>query len=383
MRVILPCCAGLDVHKRTVVACVRDLRPDGQEVIEVRTFGTMTADLLALADWLESRGVRHVAMESTGVYWKPVFYILEGRFEVMVVNARYLKHVPGRKTDVKDAEWIAECLQHGMLKPSFIPPPPVRELRDLTRQRAQLVRDRATVVNRVQKVLEDANIKLASVATDVMGVSGRAMIRELIAGNAAADDLAALARARLRAKLPELRQALDGRVSDHHRFQLRMLMEQVEHLEGWVAELGVRIESVMRPFQEAAGRLALIPGVGPRAAEVIVAEVGTDMTKFPTAGHLAAWAGMCPGNHGSGEKKRISGKTTKGSQWLRAVLVQAAWAASHTKETIFAAAYRRWAKRLGKKKALVAVAHKILVVVYRLLKDGTDYQERWEPAQAA
>ena len=376
------CCAGLDVHKKTVVACVRTIDPGGQARAEVRTFGTMTADLLGLADGLEARGARQVAMESTGVSWKPVFHLLEGRFEVMVVNARHIKNVPGRKTDVKDAEWIAQLRQHGLLRPSFIPPPPVRELRDLTRQRAQLVRDRATVVNRVQKVLEDANIKLASVATDVMGVSGRAMIRELIAGNTAADDLAALARARLRAKLPELRQALDGRVTDHHRFQLRMLMEHVEHLEGWVAELGARIEALMRPFSEAARRLALIPGLGQRAAEVIVAEVGNDMTKFPTAGHLASWAGLCPGNDQSAGKRR-SGKTTKGSQWLRAALVQVAWAASHTKETIFAASYRRWAKRRGKKKALVAVAHKILVVVYRLLKDKADYQERWTPAQAA
>jgi transposase len=381
VEIINRCCAGLDVHKKTVVACVRALGPDGKATNEARTFGTMTAELLALADWLEARGARQVAMESTGVSWKPVFYVLEGRFEVMVVNARHIKNVPGRKTDVKDAEWVAQLLQHGLLRPSFIPPPPVRELRDLTRQRAQLVRDRVTVVNRVQKVLEDANIKLASVATDVLGVSGRAMIRELIAGNTVADDLAALARARLRAKLPALRQALDGRVTEHHRFQLRMLMEQVEHLEGWIAELGTRIEALMRPFSEASQRLALVPGVGQRSAEVIVAEIGTDMTKFPSAGHLASWAGLCPGNDQSAGKRR-SGKTTKGSQWLRTTLVQVAWAASHTKETVFAAAYRRWAKRLGKKKALVAVAHKILVVVYRLLKDKMDYQERWSPAQA-
>jgi transposase len=382
VEILNRCCAGLDVHKKTVVACVRTVAPDGTVETQTRTFGTMTADLLDLADWLEGRGARQVAMESTGVYWKPVFHLLEGRFEVILVNARHIKNVPGRKTDVKDAEWIAQLLQHGLLRPSFIPPPPIRELRDLTRQRTQLVRDRATVVNRVQKVLEDANIKLASVATDVMGVSGRAMIRELIAGNTAADDLAGLARARLRAKLPELRQALDGRVTDHHRFQLRMLMEQVEHLEAWIAELGARIEQLMRPFSGAAQRLALIPGVGRQAAEVIVAEVGTDMAKFPTAGHLASWAGLCPGNDQSAGKRR-SGKTTKGSQWLRTTLVQVAWAASHTKETIFAAAYRRWAKRLGKKKSLVAVAHKILVVVYHLLKDGKGYEERWAPAQGA
>jgi transposase len=381
METLHRCCAGLDVHKKTVVACVRTVGPDGKAETLTRTFGTVTADLLELADWLESRGARHAAMESTGVYWKPVWHLLEGRLGLMLVNARHIKNVPGRKTDVRDAEWIAQLLQHGLLRPSFVPPPPVRELRDLTRQRAQLVRDRAAVVNRVQKVLEDANIKLASVATDVMGVSGRAMIRALIAGDAAADDLAALARARLRAKLPELRLALDGRVTDHHRFQLRMLMEQVEHLEGWITELGTRIEARMRPFREAAGRLALIPGVGATAAEVIVAEVGTDMTKFPTSGHLASWAGLCPGNDQSAGKRR-SGKTTKGSAWLRATLVQAAWAASHTKETIFSATYRRWAKRLGKKKALVAVARKLLVVAYHLLKGRTDYRERWTPTLA-
>jgi transposase len=376
------CCAGLDVHKKTVVACVRTVRPDGTVDTQTRTFGTMTASLLALADWLEQRGARAVAMESTGVSWKPVFHILEGHFAVMVVNARHIRNVPGRKTDVKDAEWLAQLLQHGLLRPSFLPPPPIRDLRDLTRQRAQLVRDRATVVNRIQKVLEDANIKLASVATDIMGVSGRAMIDALIAGRAGGDDLAEWARARLRQKIPQLREALDGRVRDHHRFQLRLLMEQVDQFEGWIARLGAQIETVMGPFTAAAQRLAMIPGVGPRAAEVIVAEIGTDMTKFPSAGHLASWAGLCPGNDQSAGKRR-SGKTTKGSQWLRTVLVQVAWAASHTKETIFAAAYRRGVKRLGKKKALVAVAHKILVVIYQLLKEGTDYQERWTPAQVA
>jgi transposase len=382
MRVILPCCAGLDVHKKSVVTCVRTLGPDGHEGVEVRTFGTMTADLLALADWLEACGVTHVAMESTGVHWKPVVHILEGRFEAMVVDAGHIKNVPGRKTDVKDAEWIAELLQHGLLKPRFIPPPPIRALRDLTRQRAQLVRDRATVVNRIQKVLEGANIKLAGVATDVMGVSGRAMIRGLIAGGSDPGALAERARARLRQKLPQLREALDGRVTDHHRFQLRLLMEQVDHLEGWITALGDRIEAVMAPFAAAARRLARIPGVGQRAAEVIVAEVGTDMTKFPTAGHLAAWAGMRPGNKRTANK-RLSGTTTQGSQWLPAVLVQVAWAASHTKETIVAAAYRRWVKRPGQKKALVAVAHRSLVVADMLLRDQTDYRELGTPAQAA
>ena len=382
MDLIHPCCAGLDVHKKTVVACVRRVASDGRVDRHVRTFGTMTADLLALADWLEAEGVRHVAMESTGVYWKPVFHLLEGRFEVLLANAHRLKQVPGRKTDVKDAEWIAQLLQFGLLSPSFIPPPPVRELRDLTRQRAQLVRDRTAVVNRVQKVLEDANIKLASVASDPLGVSGRAMIRALIAGEEDADVLAELARKRLRGKIPALRRALHGRVTDHHRFLLRALLGQVESLESLIAQFDDQIGRVLAPFVAATRRLRTIPGVGQQTAEVIVAEIGTDMTKFPSAGHLTSWAGLCPGNDQSAGKRR-SGKTTKGSQWLRTALVQAAWAASHTQGTVFSATYRRWAKRLGKKKALVAVARKILVVAYHLLKDQQEYRERETPAQAA
>jgi transposase len=376
MDLIYPRCAGLDVHKKTVVACVRRGGPDGQAGPEVRTYGTMTADLIALADWLDAEGVSHVAMESTGVYWKPVFHLLEGRFEVLLVNARHIKQVPGRKTDVKDAEWIAQLLQCGLLSASFIPPPPIRELRDLTRQRAQLVRERAAAANRIQKVLEDANIKLASVATDVLGVSGRAMLAALIGGRDDPAALAALARGRLRDKTPELTRALQGLVSDHHRFLLRTLLRQIDQLEGLIAEYTARIEAVMVPLAEAAARLESIPGLGSRAAEVIVAELGTDMAAFPTAGHLASWAGLCPGNNESAGKRR-TGTTTKGSQWLRTVLVQVAWSASHTKETIFSATYRRWAKRMGKKKALVALGHKILVVIYKLLKDKTEYRERW------
>jgi len=382
MDLIHDCCVGLDVHKKTVVACVRRVGPDGAVEREVVSFGTMTAELLALADWLEARGVRHVAMESTGVYWKPVFHLLEGRFEVLLVNAHRLKQVPGRKTDVKDAEWIAQLLQYGLLAPSFIPPPPIRELRELTRQRTQLVRDRTAVANRLQKVLEDANIKLAGVASDVLGVSGRDMIRAMVGGQDDPAELAELARKRLREKIPQLRQALHGRVTEHHRFLLGTLLDQVEVLEGLIGRFDERIEAALAPLAEEARRLRTIPGVGPQAAEVILAEVGSDMGQFPTAGHLASWAGLCPGNDLSAGKRR-SGKTTKGSQWLRATLVQAAWAASHTKQTIFGVTYRRWVKRLGKKKALVAVARKILVVAYHLLKDRTDYQERLTPAEAA
>ena len=382
MDLLLDCCAGLDVHKKTVMACVRRTGPDGVVTSQVRTFGTMTAELLALSDWLEAQGVRHVAMESTGVYWKPIFNMLEGCFEIILVNAQRLKKVPGRKTDVKDAEWIAQLLQYGLLSPSFIPPPEIREMRDLTRQRTQLIRDRAAVVNRIQKVLEDANIKLASVASDVLGVSGRAMIRAIIDGQDDPEELAELAKRRLRGKLPELKQALHGRITEHHRFLLRALLDQIEALEGLIARFDAQIDQAMVPFAVAAERLQGIPGVGEQAAEVIVAEVGTDMAKFPSAGHLASWAGLCPGNDQSAGKPR-SGKTTKGSQWLRTTLVQVAWAASHTKETIFSACYHRWAKRLGRKKALVALAHKILVVVYHLLKDRTEYREQWAPAKLA
>jgi transposase len=382
MDLIHPCCAGLDVHKKTVVACARRAGPDGQVSRRVLTFGTMTADLIALADWLDAEGVTHVAMESTGVYWKPVFHLLEGRFEVLLANAHHIKNVPGRKTDVKDAEWVAQLLQYGLLSPSFIPPPPIRELRDLTRQRAQLVRERAAAANRVQKVLEDANIKLAGVATDVLGASGRAMLAAIVGGAEDPAALAALARGSLRRKAPELTLALRGRVTDHHRFLLRTLLRQVDQLEGLIGEYAARIEEVTTPFAEAAGRLETIPGVGAKAAEVIVAEIGTDMTAFPTAGHLASWAGLCPGNHESAGKRR-TGKTTKGSRWLRTTLVQVAWAASHTKATIFSATYRKWAKRMGKKKALVALGHKILVVAYKLLKDRTDYRELWTAPEAA
>ena len=382
MDLIHSCCAGLDVHKKTVVACIRTLGPGEVVRSEVRTFRTMTADLIELADWLDAEGVGHVAMESTGVYWKPVFHLLEGRFEVLLANAHRMKNVPGRKTDVKDAEWIAQLLQYGLLEASFIPPPPIRDLRDLTRNRAQLVRGRAAVANRIQKVLEDANIKLSSVATDVLGASGRAMLGALIDGREDPAELAGLARGSLRRKATELTRALQGFVSDHHRFLLRTLLRQIEHLEGQIAEYTARIEEVTLPLAEAAGRLETIPGLGPRAAEVIVAEIGADMATFPTAGHLASWAGMCPGNNESAGKRR-TGKTTKGSQWLRTVLVQVAWSASHTKETILSATYRRWAKRLGKKKALVALGHKLLVLIHKLLKDRTVYQERWTAPQAA
>ncbi len=381
MDIVHSSCAGLDVHKKSVVACVVRV-VDGELLQETRSFGTMTSELLSLADWLAEREVGPVAMESTGVYWKPIFNILEDRFAVMVVNARHIKRVPGRKTDVKDAEWIAQLLQHGLLSPSFIPPPPIRELRDLTRQRTQLVRQRATVANRVQKVLEDADIKLASVASDVLGASGQEMIRALIGGEDDPIELADLAKQKLREKIPALQQALLGRVTDHHRFMLRSLMDQVRHLDQQIKRFDARIEKRAGVFQEAATRLQTIPGVGAASAEVIVAEIGVDMNRFPTSGQLASWAGMCPGNDESAGKRR-SGRTTKGNQWLRTTLVQVAWAATHAKATGFRMMYSRWAKRMGKKKALIALGHKILVLIHKLLAAGTDYREPQLPPQPA
>src|SRR5262245_30885607 len=370
MEVLYRACAGLDVHKKTVAACLRGPGPNGTRAEEICTFGTTTHALLRLADWLAAAGCTHVAMESTGVYWRPVYHLLEGRFEALLVNAQHIKAVPGRKTDVKDCQWIAELLAHGLLKASFVPPP-IRELRDLTRQRSQLVGERTAVANRIHKVLEDANVKLASVASDVLGASGRAMLEALIAGVSDPAQLADLARKRLRAKIPQLRLALAGRVTDHHRFLLRM---PLDHLDGLVGRLTARVEEVLAPFAEAAARLQTIPGVSQRVADVVVAELGTRMEQFPSAAHLASWAGLCPGNHESAGKRK-TGRTTKGDRWLRTILVQAAWAASRTKGTYFQAQYQHLARRRGRKRALVAVAHTLLVVIYHLLKDGTTYVE--------
>jgi transposase len=382
MGIIHDRCAGLDVHKKTVVACVRHVTPEGAVEKQTRTFGTMTADLLELADWLKARGVRHAAMESTGVYWKPVWHLLEATVDLTLVNARHMRQVPGRKTDVKDAEWIAQLLQHGLLSPSFVPPEPIRQLRDLTRQRAQLVAERSSVANRIHKTLEDANIKLAAVATDILGASGRAMLARLIRGETDPERLAAEARGSLKKKAIPLRRALEGRVTEHHRFLLGMLRDHLRHLEDLIGRCSARIEEALRPFAEAEARLMTIPGIGRQAAEVIVAEIGADMSRFPTAGHLASWAGLCPGNNTSAERRK-SGRTTKGSRWLRATLVQVAWAASHTKATIFGATYRKLARRLGKKKALVAVGRKLLVLAYLLLKTRVDYQEPLKTEVAA
>jgi transposase len=370
-------CAGLDVHKDNVVVCVRHQPVQGRAHCEVRTFSTLTVSLLELADWLAEEGVTHAAMESTGVYWKPVYHILEGSLNLLVVNAQHLKQVPGRKTDVKDCEWIAQLLQCGLLKASFIPPAPVRELRDLTRQRSQLVGERTRAANRIQKVLEDTNIKLGSVATDVLGKSGRAMLTALIAGESDPDKLAELAKGRLREKLPLLRQALRGKVTEHHRFLLRLLLQQVSFLEDQIEQMHGRITEVLGPFEEKVQRLMEVPGISRTVAEVVLAEMGTDLQTFASEGHLASWVGLCPGNDKSAGKRR-SGRTGKGNRWLKAALVQAAWAASRSKKTYLAARFRRLASRRGHKRALVAVGHSLLGLIYQILKEGKSFRELGE-----
>lgn len=374
MRVIYQNVAGLDVHKKSVVAAVIVQTGDGGWQQASRRFGTMTVELLALSDWLMSQGVTHVAMESTAEYWKPVFNILENNFEVLLVNAQHLSKVPGRKTDQSDAQWIAELLQYGLLKASFIPPVGQRELRELTRFRATFVRERATLVNRVQKVLESANIKLASVASDVMGVSGRAMLQALIEGQASPEQMAELAKGRLREKRDELVKALEGRVKPHHRFVLTELLCQIDSLEETVARFDQEITDYCRPFEAAVVLLDTIPGVARATAEAIVAEIGTDMSRFPSADHLASWAGVSPGNHQSAGK-RGSGKTSQGNKALGAALNQAAHAASRTKNTYLAAQYHRLAARRGKPKAIVAVMHSILVMAYHMIQRQEPYRE--------
>ena len=389
MDVVHTHCAGLDVHKKTVVASV--IVPDGKTGLqkETRTFGTMTSDLLALSDWLMGYGVTHVAMESTGEYWKPVFNILENNFEVLLVNAQHIKAVPGHKTDVKDSEWIAELLRHGLLKASFVPPLGQRELRELTRYRSTFVRERATLVNRVQKVLESANIKLASVATDVMGVSGRAMLEALIEGQASPAEMAELAQKRMREKRELLAKALEGRVKSHHRFVLTELLCQIDSLDETIERFNQQVEAYCRPFEEAVVSLDSIPGVGRQVAEIIVSEIGTDMSRFPSADNLASWAGVAPGNNESAGKRR-SGKTTKGNKALCSALNQAAHAAARTKNTYLSAQYRRLAARRGKKKAIVALEHTILVISYHLIKRhelycelGGDYFDKRRPEATA
>lgn len=376
MEVVYQRCAGLDVHKKSVTACRVVPAASGGWQKETRRFETMTGDLLKLADWLRAGRVTAVAMESTGVYWKPVFNILESEFEVLLVNARHIKYVPGRKSDVSDAQWIAELLQHGLLKGSYVPETPQRDLRDLIRYRTSLIQERTREINRVQKVLEDANVKLASVATNVMGVSGRQMLEAIIAGVEDPEALAELAKGRLRAKIPQLERALVGRVRAGHRLLLRLHLEHIDDLNSKIENLNEEIDRQMIPFdpEEQLRRLDEIPGVGRDVAQIILAELGADMSRFPSAAHAASWAGLAPGKNESAGKNR-SGKITPGNRHLKSALVQAAHAVSRTKDNYLASQFRRLAARRGKKRAAVAVAHSILVIAYHLLRDGTEYRE--------
>jgi transposase len=401
MQVVHLRCAGLDVHKKTVVAAVRLLSVNGTLTTHVRTFGTTTAALLDLVAWLLTLEVTHVAMESTGEFWKPVYNLLEGSVTVLVVNAAHIKYVPGRKTDVKDAEWIAELLAHGLLRPSFVPPAPQRALRDLTRQRTHLIQERASVVNRMQKVLEWANIKLSSVVTDITGVSARAMLQALVEGQTDVNALAQLAKGRLRNKLAELEQALRGTLEPHHAFMISQHLALLDVFDEQIAAFDARIQTAIegtRPEAQppsgdngaqeradvpsapegawtAQAIVDAVPGIGLRVAETILAELGTDMSRFPSQGHVSSWAGLAPGQHESAGKRK-STRIRDGNKYLRSALIQAAWAAVKKSETFLAAFYRRLAGRRGKKKAIVALAHKILVIVYTLLKTGQVYEER-------
>jgi transposase len=374
MDVIYARCCGLDVHKRGVVVCLVTPGPDRVPTKEIRAFTTMTDDLLALSDWLTAAGCTHVAMESTGVSWKPVSNLLEDGFALLLVNARHVKAVPGRKTDAKDCEWLADLLRHGLLQASFVPDRSQRELRELTRDRTSLVRERTAAANRLQKTLEGATITLAAVATDILGKSGREILAALVDGQTEAADLAQLARGRLREKLPELERALAGCVEAHQRFLLAEQLAHVDFLDAAIDRVGAEVAERLRPDEAAIANLDTIPGIGRHIAEALVAEIGTDMERFPTAHHLASWAGMCPGNHESAGKRQ-SGKTRKGSPWLRVLLVQAAHAAARTKGTYLAAQYRRLAARRGKSRAAVAVGHTIRVIAFHLLRDGTPYRD--------
>lgn len=376
MDIIYRRVAGLDLHKKTIVAEVRCVNDQGKLETDLRTFGTMTRDLLQLLDWLTGHAVTHVAMEATGVLWKPVWNILDAHLELLLVNPRELKQVPGRKSDVKDCQWIAQLLQHGLLRSSFVPARPQRELRDLTRHRAQLQGERTRVANRIQKLLEDANIKLGAVASDILGVSGREMLEMLAAGEQNPKRMAQCARGRMKRKIPHLELALEGSFREHHRFMLRQLLDHLNHLDEQVGQFTARIEEILAPFldKELEEKLRQIPGVDLTTIQNVVAEIGPDMAQFPTAAHLASWAGMCPGNEESAGKRKRT-RTTKGNRWLRRALAEAAWAASHSRDTYLAAQYRRLAGRRGKKRALVAVGHTLLVIVYHVVKHRIDYQD--------
>jgi len=374
MEPLIKRCARFDVHKDTVAVCVRISGADGKTVREIQTFGTTTPDLLALRDWLESLGVTHVAMESTGVYWKPVYYLLEEAFTVLLVNVAHIKNVPGRKTDVADCAWIAQLLEHGLLRGSFVPDKPIRDLRDLTRHRKVLIQERAREANRLHKVLQDSGIKLSSVASDILGVSGRAMIDALVEGTSDPAALSDLARGKLKKKLPALEKALTGRFRSHHAFLVSRILAHLDYLEDEIDAFSRKIAEEIAPFDEAVALLDSIPGVNRRTAEVLIAEIGPDMGRFPSAGHLASWAGVCPGNNESAGKHK-SGKTRKGDRWLRIALTESALASVRETDSALSAQYPRIMRHRGHKKAIVAVAHSILVICYHILSDRKPYIE--------
>lgn len=376
MDVLHPRCCGLDVHKSSISACIL-LHVSGGVQKYQRRFAAMTQDLHELVSWLKQFEVSHVAMESSGVYWKPVWNILEAQFTLLLVNAQHIKNVPGRKTDQKDAEWIAQLLQHGLLRPSYVPEEIIRDLRDLTRMRASLSQEVSRLASRIQKVLEDANVKLASVATNALGKSGRAMLEAIITGEDDPEQLAALALGHLRAKIPQLRLALAGRIRDHHRFLLKRLLHQIDSFESEIRLLDERLEEIGNGspgLADAVARWATIPGVDRVAAWALVAEVGNKVAQFPSAEQLASWAGLCPGNHESAGK-RLGGKTRKGSPWLRRMTCQCAWAAARTKNTYLSAQFRRLASKRGNKRAIIAVAHSILVIGYHLQEKQSSYND--------
>lgn len=374
MDVLIERCAGLDVHKDTVAACVRTPGPEGGRAQETETFGTTTAELLGLRDWLVAHGVRLVGMESTGIYWRCVYYALEDAMECWLLNARHMRNVPGRKTDVKDAEWIAQLIEHGLVRPSFVPPKPIRELRNLTRYRKAQIDERGREAQRLDKVLQDAGVKLSSVATDILGRSGRDMLDALVRGSRDPEVLAELARGKLRVKIPALKVALVGRFGAHHALLVSSILAKLDFLEEIIGSLSAEIDRVIAPFAAQVELLDTIPGVDKRVAEALVAEIGVDMAQFGSPERLASWAGMCPGNHESAGKQR-SGKTRKGPKWLGVHLTEAAKAAGRSKNTYLGAQYQRLRGRRGAAKATKAVGHSILVAAYHILDKGVPYHD--------
>jgi len=373
MQLVHPRCAGLDVHQKTVVACARVVEAE-QLRQEVRTFGTTTRDLLALADWLTAWGCTHAVMESTGMYWKPVWHVLEAQCTLLLANAHDVRHLPGRKSDVKDAVWLADLLAHGLIRPSFVPPPAIQAVRDLTRTRKQLTREVARHTLRLQKVLEDANLKLTPVISDLLGVSGRAILRGLIAGERDPERLADLTAGRLRTPRPQLVEALHGRLIAHHQFLLHLHLDQIEALETAIAKIEAQVEGLVAPFRAAIERLLTIPGVSQTTAHVLVGEIGIDMTRFPTAGHLVSWAGLCPRLHQSAGRRGPQ-RIRPGSPWLKTALVQAAWAATRARSSYLHAQFVRLKGRRGPKRAIVAVAASMLTAVYYILTRDVAYQD--------